>query len=181
MALTKVRLLIGAGNFPTERLEGEETVLILLGAGLGKNGFDFRLLHAFTKGDKDVLELGKHHGAVAFLVVELKDFHKVLKGAAVLVLLDGGVDGQEFIQLHLLSLLHLLHAVLLADGKSGVEVECPQAVAQVVGVHCIVTFEVVDGEGELRLLNVASTEVSHGALFGLAGWYTTIRVSINLK
>jgi len=155
--------LLGLSKLPTERFEGDETVFVFLGAGFLKDGDDFFLLHALTQGDEDVLQLSVEHGVVALLVVELQDFHEVLEGAAVLILLHLGVNRKELIELHHLGLLHLLLAELLTDGNGGVEVEGSQTVSQVEGIHCVVTLEVVDREGKLRLLNIASTEVGHGA------------------
>ena len=65
-----------------------------------------------TKRAQNMFELGVQHGAVSFLVVKLQYFHEVLVGAAVLVLLNLRVNGQEFIELHLLGLLLLLHSEL---------------------------------------------------------------------
>merc|ERR1712212_1075577 len=48
---------------------------------------------------------------------------------------------------------------LLDDGQGRVKVQGTQAVANVVGVHCAITLEVIDGEGEFHPLNITSTEI----------------------
>jgi len=180
MALTK-GCLFALGKRLTKWFKGNETVFILLWAGLLKDRDNLVFLHSLAKGDEDVFELSVEHGTVALLVVELQDFHEVLEGATVLVLLDLGVDGQELIQLHHLGLLHLLHAELLTYGNGGVKVESPKAVGEVKGIHGVITLEVVDREGELSLLDISSTEVSHGALRGSTACGTPLRFAINLK
>ena len=40
---------------------------------------------------------------------------------------------------------------LLEDSQCGVEVEGPEAVSHVVGIHGVIAFEIVDREGELHL------------------------------
>lgn len=175
MVISKALLLHGHDGFH-EGFEGDETILIFLGAGLDQYGDDLFLLHPLTKRAQNMFELGVQHGAVSFLVVKLQYFHEVLVGAAVLVLLNLRVNGQEFIELHLLGLLLLLHSELFAEGNGRVEVESPQAVGKVEGVHCIVTFEVVNGEGKLCPLDIASTKVSHGVLVNRESLrHTTIR------
>jgi len=114
---------------PTEVFIRNETVLIFLGAGLSKDGDDFGLLQPLTQGAEDVLQLSVQHGAVGLLVVELEDFHEVLEGAAILILLDLRIDGQEFVDLELAFLLHFLHSNLFEDSEGGVAVESPQAIA----------------------------------------------------
>jgi len=164
MALTKGRrfpLLNLFGNVSTESFIGNETVLIFFGAGLLEHWDNFFLLKSLTEGDKDVFEFSVQHGAVVLLVVKLEHLHEVLVGATVLVLLDLGVKGEELVDLELLGLLHLLHAQLFQDGDGWVEVEGPHAVTQVESVHGVITFKIVDGEGELCPFDVSGAEVRH--------------------
>merc|ERR1719154_472344 len=96
IAFTKASLYLvynWFGKLPTKWFEGDETILILFGARLLKHGDDFLLLQSLAEGHENVLELRVEHGAVGLLVVQLQDLHEVLIGAAVLVLLDLGVDG----------------------------------------------------------------------------------------
>jgi len=142
-----------------ERFEGDAALLILGWAALLQDGFQFSLLKTLTKGHEDVLQLSVHHGAVLSLVVQLQDFHEIFEGAGILVLLDLCEDGEEVVDLNDLLLPLFLASDLLDDGQGRVKVQGTQAVANVVGVHCAITLEVIDGEGEFHPLNITSTEI----------------------
>jgi len=142
-----------------ERFEGDATLLILGWAALLQDGFQFNLFKTLTKGHEDVLQLSVHHGAVLCLVVQLQDFHEIFEGAGILVLLDLCEDGEEVVDLNDLLLPLFLASDLLDDGQGRVKVQGTQAVANVVGVHCAITLEVIDGEGEFHPLNITSTEI----------------------
>jgi len=147
------------GDLLEERFEGDAALLILGWAALLQDGFQFSLLKTLTKGHEDVLQLSVHHGAVLSLVVQLQDFHEIFEGAGILVLLDLCEDGEEVVDLNDLLLPLFLASDLLDDGQGRVKVQGTQAVANVVGVHCAITLEVIDGEGEFHPLNITSTEI----------------------
>lgn len=157
-----------------EWLVGDQSFLVLLLTALLQHGLQLGLLQALSQGQKDVFQLGEHHGPVLGFVVQAEHLHEVLEAAGVLVLLDLGEDGHELVQGHHLDLLLLLAAELLDEGQGRVEVEGAQAVAEVVGIDLAVALEVVDGEGELDPFGVASTEfLGHSVGIRLAADETT--------
>jgi len=161
-------LLLHSADLFKERSIGNTAFIILFVAGLLKDWDNFILLEALTKRAEDVLQLSVHDGAVFGLVVELKDFNEVLEGTSILVLLDGGEDGQKFVHLYFLLTSSDIEAQLFNNGIGWVQVQGSEKISLVNAIDFALALRVEDGEGELYSFLVTSTDIPHCEFFCLA-------------
>jgi len=148
-----------------ERFIGNETIIILRVTALLDEDINLLTLKLLTEGQKNVLQLTQHHGAVLHFVIELQALNEVLKGTSVLGLLHSAVDGEELFKLdELVSLLG--GATQICDHlQGGVQVETSETVSQVEQVNPALTLKVIDVESELGAFRKKIKDYIHQSFY----------------
>jgi hypothetical protein len=148
-----------AGQPVNEGCVGEESILILRVAELGEQLLDILLGDLVTQVGQQVLQLSKHHGAVAVFVVQLEQLNEVVvvtlrlgSGQASVYLGDNVVELGEFLAF-LISL-----AVGNAHLLGGVEAQGVHDVTEVVQVEFTFAIPVVDVTNLLDSIGISHCE-----------------------
>merc|ERR1719154_140808 len=155
-------LLFSSAHSLQEGNEGHETIGILRFTELVHEGLGIwrKLL---SKGGKDFEQLISNHGVVIILVIQFKDFNKVMESSLFLGVLAGLVHGVDLsLGEHLLSLFSL--SSNLIDGLEGwVQVAGTDEVTSIEGINSAVSLHVIDIKCKFNCINLLllKTEFSH--------------------